>query len=122
MQHFHNQISLYLEFLLESFKSFIYFLKIDPISQYIILASMGLGLILAILPKGRGKKIKSATDFTQEDINTIAGEDVIATQLDLAKAYLEMDNKPSAKKMLKLIAKQGNNIQREEAKQLMKAL
>lgn len=53
------------------------------------------------------------------DFSTIAGEDIIATQLDLARAYIETNNKPMAKNILKTVIYQGNPSQKEEARSLL---
>jgi len=57
--------------------------------------------------------------ISSKDIETIAGEDVITTQLDLARAYIETDRKSLAKNILNNVLKQGNAEQREEAKRLL---
>jgi FimV-like protein len=53
------------------------------------------------------------------DLASIAGEDIIATQLDLARAYIETNNKQTAKKVLKSVISQGNKMQKAEAKVLL---
>lgn len=53
------------------------------------------------------------------DISSIAGDDVISTQLDLARAYIETNNKHIAKKILKLVMNQGSKAQKEEARTLL---
>jgi FimV-like protein len=55
----------------------------------------------------------------QAAMQPIAGDDVVATQLDLARAYLETGSAAMAKTILKAVAKQGSKTQREEAKQLL---
>lgn len=55
----------------------------------------------------------------QAEMQPIAGDDVVATQLDLARAYLETGSAAMAKTILKAVAKQGSKTQREEAKQLL---
>lgn len=60
--------------------------------------------------------------ITSHDIRAIAGEDVISTQLDLARAYIEIGKKQLAQKMLDHAIKQGNLTQRQEAHQLLKNL
>ena len=65
---------------------------------------------------------KSAHVITSHDIRAIAGEDVISTQLDLARAYIEIGKKQLAQKILDHAIKQGNLIQRQEAHQLLKNL
>jgi FimV-like protein len=97
------------------------FFKMDAIAQYLLLAIVTLLIIFILLPRTKRKKI-SNDRFHLKDINIIAGEDVLATQLDLAKAYLEMDQKKLAKKALKRVAKKGTLSQQKEARNLMKAL
>jgi FimV-like protein len=49
----------------------------------------------------------------------IAGDDIISTQLDLARAYLETGSAILAKTILRAVVKQGSATQREEAKRLL---
>lgn len=62
---------------------------------------------------------KPLLTITSTDINAIAGEDALSTQLDLARAYIETGRKQLAKKILLYVAEQGNDLQQEEAKQLL---
>lgn len=52
----------------------------------------------------------------------IAGDDVVATQLDLARAYIETGKSADAKTLLKLVTSKGSAIQKKEAKLLMKSI
>ena len=54
-----------------------------------------------------------------EDLLPIAGEDVISTQLDLARAYIDTNNKHLAKPILQLVLEQGSKLQISEAKELL---
>ena len=45
--------------------------------------------------------------------------DEAGTKLDLAKAYIEMDDKDSAKSILQEVAKEGTDMQKNEARDLM---
>lgn len=65
---------------------------------------------------------KSALVITSHDIRAIAGEDMIATQLDLARAYIEIGRKQLAHSILDHTIKQGNLLQRQEAIKLLKTL
>lgn len=56
------------------------------------------------------------------DFSTIAGEDLMTTQLDLARAYMETNNKPLAKPILKAVISKGSATQKKEAKQLLAAV
>jgi FimV-like protein len=53
------------------------------------------------------------------DVTAISGDDVIATQLDLARAYLEVGQGNLAKGILESVAKKGTEIQKIEAQQLL---
>ena len=46
----------------------------------------------------------------------------IETKLDLAKAYLEMDDKEGAKEMLEEVARDGDMKQKKAAKKMLKTL
>lgn len=56
---------------------------------------------------------------TAKDLSAIAGDDMIATQLDLARAYIETGKLSLAKKILESAKQQGNEIQRKEATTLL---
>lgn len=53
------------------------------------------------------------------DLSVIAGEDIVATQLDLARAYIEINQKPLAQTILESVLQQGNVAQQEEARHLL---
>ncbi len=57
-----------------------------------------------------------------EDLSAIAGEDVLVTQLDLARAYIETDKKSLAKQILESVMAQGTHVQQEEAQRLLNTL
>ena len=56
---------------------------------------------------------------TASDVSTISGEDPMATQLDLARAYIETGKNPFAKIILATVIKEGNSLYQEEAKRLL---
>lgn len=56
---------------------------------------------------------------TSQDISAIAGDDVIATQLDLARAYIETGRTLLAKKILEYVRDHGSPSQQDEANQLL---
>lgn len=68
------------------------------------------------------KTSKSSTTITSQDIKAIAGDNVMATQLDLARAYLEMGKKKLCKQILEHVIKNGNAMQQEEAQNLITKL
>lgn len=59
-------------------------------------------------------------DAMTQEMTAIAGDDVMATQLDLARAYLETGSEKLAKTILKTVAKAGSPAQRLEAKRLLR--
>ena len=89
------------------------------------------GLYWIIKPK---KKIKSVTEnaatqskkpkkkivtISSSDIHAIAGEDVFATQLDLARAYIETGKVQLAQKILDHVIEKGSNAHQLEARYLL---
>ncbi|SRR5579883_971314 len=65
------------------------------------------------------KSTHSPLTITSHDITAIAGDDVMATQLDLARAYIETGRKLLAKKILEHVIEQGSYAQQNEAKNLL---
>ncbi|HEX4045672.1 MAG TPA: FimV/HubP family polar landmark protein [Gammaproteobacteria bacterium] len=71
------------------------------------------------------KKIKkentkeNAYVLEDELLSAISGEDKVATQLDLARAYIETGKQQLAKKILEIVVKQGNAMQQSEAQELL---
>ena len=112
-------------------------------SYYTILLSIGVGAVFVFMlglyliikrshrsitkkPGIEGRAmVKQSAIFCQieeevaPDFTPFAGEDVIATKLDLARAYLEADKKPWAKTILVSVLLQGNTLQQEEAERLL---
>ena len=78
-------------------------------------------------PKKRVSAIKeqtpsSPTIITSQDIKAIAGEDVLATQLDLARAYIELNKKKIAKQILSHVIQHGNENLKDAAQKLWVSL
>lgn len=73
------------------------------------------------LPQAR-RKPSSTLVITSQDIKAISGEDVMGTQLDLARAYLEIKKNKMAKQILHHVVQHGNSEQKETAQNLMKQL
>lgn len=67
-------------------------------------------------------KTTAANSISSQDIKAIAGDDVMTTQLDLARAYIEMGKKQLAKKILQHVKDNGNSMQQDDAQQLMQNL
>jgi len=69
-----------------------------------------------VLPKIEMSKESYHNDH---DLSAITGDDIMTTQLDLARAYLETDRKSLAIQILKYVIQKGNSDQQHEAQQLM---
>jgi FimV-like protein len=69
--------------------------------------------------KAQPKNKRSSMNISAADINAIAGEDVMATQLDLARAYIETGKASLAKKILEYVAEKGDLSQQQEARDLL---
>jgi FimV-like protein len=101
------------------------YLNTHPIAHYSLIFVTFLllaTLILSLRQKTKTPATKKASSTRDDDIHFIAGDDVVSTQLDLAKAYIEMDRKKLAKKMLHDVIEQGSNLQQQQARQLLDAL
>jgi FimV-like protein len=57
--------------------------------------------------------------FGAQDLVAIAGDDLMATQLDLARAYIESGNNKQAKTLLNNVISQGSATQQQEANHLL---
>lgn len=90
------------------------------------------GLYFILRPKSVNNKPQSkqllADGTTSEkmistrDFSAIAGDDMLATQLDLARAYIETGKLSLAKKILDSVAQQGSDNQRKEVLSLLAIL
>lgn len=65
------------------------------------------------------KSIKQNHTFSYSDMTAIAGDDVIATQLDLAKALIETGKREAANGILYVVLNEGNKIQQAQARKLL---
>lgn len=73
-----------------------------------------------VFPKNQNPPVKkNQLVITSKDIKAIAGEDVLATQLDLARAYMEIGKQTLATKILKHVLENGNSEQKTSAKNLL---
>lgn len=61
----------------------------------------------------------SSGKISSQDIKAIAGDDVMTTQLDLARAYLEMGKHQLAKQILHHVVAHGSALQQQEAHELI---
>jgi FimV-like protein len=100
-------------------KPYLFYLNTHPSLRYCLL---GVILVtLAVLIRGINQKVEER-QTTSRNFNAIAGDDVMATQLDLAKAYIEMGQKDLAITILKNVKRKGNDSQFAEAERLIKTL
>ncbi len=65
------------------------------------------------------QQLNKAFTISSKDIENIAGDNVLTTQLDLARAYIETDRKSLAKSILTNVLVQGSADQKQEAKRLL---
>lgn len=97
---------------------------------FIVITSLLTVFIITVLllnPKNHPKMAEKTKSFTNkhdffinaQDIRAIAGDDVIVTQLDLARAYIELDKRKLAKQILENVIQQGNHQQQLTAQQLL---
>jgi FimV-like protein len=65
---------------------------------------------------------KSLLPDTAHDVSEISGEDPLATQLDLARAYIETGKKQFAKIILTAVIREGSSTYQEEAQRLLSTI
>lgn len=68
------------------------------------------------------KTEKTVLPDTANDVTAIAGDDPMATQLDLARAYIETGKKQFAKIILAAVIREGSANHQEEAQRLLSTL
>ncbi len=61
-------------------------------------------------------------DGLDDDLDFLSGTDESETKLDLARAYIDMDDKDGAREILSEVLEEGNDEQRKEATKLMDSL
>lgn len=102
-------------------------------SAAIITFMVGLYLIFrSTTPKAKPKSkklniamrepLKISLPDTAHDVTPIAGDDPMATQLDLARAYIETGKKQFAKLILQSVIREGSEDYQEEAKRLLSSI
>lgn len=101
--------------------NFLHFIHFTYSIEYLIIVCVLVTTVLILLSLAmfharKQKKLNQAHDQT---IEAIAGDDVITTQLDLARAYIEMNDIPLAKQILQSIARKGTKEQQQEAQELI---
>lgn len=77
-----------------------------------------------IIHPRKPRKVSEKTMLSEamNDVSAISGEDPFATQLDLAKAYIESDKGPLAKIILTAVIREGNSPYQEEAQRLLRTI
>ena len=89
----------------------------------LLLFLLGSWLILRTTWKMPASEESTSQDLlATQDLAAIAGDDVIATQLDLARAYIETGSGKLAKAILKGVIKQGGKADQQEAQRLLSTL
>lgn len=86
----------------------------------LIVFILGLYFIFKSAQSTTSTSIHSKNDVP--DFSAISGEDVMLTQLDLARAYIESDRIILAKTILKSVLHEGNALHQQEAQQLLSSL
>lgn len=87
-------------------------------SYLTIFLAVGIGSLL-IFVSGVYFIFSRGAPKTAAPLEAIAGDDLVATQLDLARAYIETANISSAISILKQVLKQGSKTQQDEARSLL---
>ena len=90
--------------------------------NYLVTVGILIIFLIVALIVTREKKDKSQGKGAEKVFQAISGEDVIATKLDLARAYMDMVEVAQAKALLEEVAKKGNAEQKAEAKRLLTEL
>ena len=81
----------------------------------------GKPLVIARPPQPKNTPAKSFSISTK-DIASVAGNDVLTTQLNLARAYIETGRQALAINMLNNIILHGNSEQQSESKRLLSTI
>ena len=129
---FNQSLQHILQFSAALLKAAIFYLNAHPVLHYgvIFVILIAISLLVISAPKKAAPPVVTTTPplkkintiASHKDIAAIAGDDVAGTQLDLAKAYIEMDQKSHAKRILNDTLKQGNPAQQAAARQLLETL
>lgn len=68
------------------------------------------------------EETSSEEDHSLDALGFLDGADEVETKLDLARAYIDMDDVEGARDILEEIAQEGNGAQKEEAQELLEGL
>ncbi len=66
--------------------------------------------------------LPGGAELDDDEFDFLSGSDEASTKLDLARAYIEMDDKEGARDILEEVAIEGNTEQQQQAKELMDQL
>lgn len=66
--------------------------------------------------------LDSDAELEEDEFDFLSGNDEASTKLDLARAYIEMDDKEGARDILEEVASEGNDDQKAQAEELMSQL
>ena len=126
---FTNQVAPFLLVFSDKFKAVMLYFSNHPFLYYVVIFAIFIAICITIISAPKKQPAitipplkKMHTIVSSKDLAAIAGDDVIATQLDLAKAYIEMDQKNLAQRILNETIKLGNPTQKAEAEQLLETL
>jgi FimV-like protein len=120
-----DQIPDVLQYVINTLQPAVTYLVHHPLLRFelLVLIVVTIGMVIFTEFDNRPVEIKPyEDDEAKTDLSTIAGDDIITTQLDLAKAYIEMKQKKLAKAMLKQTIRQGSVTQQATARQLLKTI
>jgi FimV-like protein len=84
-------------------------------------------IVLLLDPKNNTIKAKEESSvfnniIKSQDLRAIAGDDMMVTQLDLARAYIELGKLTLAKQILHDVLKEGDNAHQRAAQHLLSTL
>ncbi len=65
---------------------------------------------------------ESPMDDMDDDFDFLAGSDETSTKLDLARAYIDMDDKDGAKDILEEVVQEGSDEQKQKAQELLEQM
>lgn len=128
-----NKLQTAIQFSLESMRGYLhwlepYFSTYRPVVMTIDIIVVLFLLFSIVRAKWMSSKKTPAhisskpKPLADKEIHMIAGDDMVTTQLDLARAYIEMNRKHLAKSLLYHVSKQGKPQQQQEARQLIDSL
>lgn len=72
--------------------------------------------------QGEVEEVFTGLDDGADGEDLFAGSDMVGTKLDLARAYIDMDDRDGARNILHEVIEEGNDTQKAEAHELMKKI